>query len=227
MVGTLLRELLERNDRHVDSLDDGHFAAVRDGQHPPVVAMCCPDARVPQTAMWDVDEPGWLFTPSTVGNQVWDSIDGERVVDGSVHYPLAYTGTEVAAVVGHTDCGAVSAALEAVRGADEPAPAGVDKWLRLLAPVIEAGLADDRVEPAADTPLVDQLAEYNVDRQVAFLRERLGTDVTVYGFMYDLHGTYGATDGRAYLVNADGATDPDALRAAVPSTADDHVRRLL
>ncbi len=227
MAETLLAELLERNDRHTTALEDDHFSEVKDGQHPPVVAMCCPDSRVPQTAMWDVDRPGWLFTPSTIGNQVWDRVDGERVIDGSVQYPVAFTGTGVVCVVGHTDCGAVSAALEAARDEGEPAPTGVEKWIRLLTPVIEAGLADDRVDPDADAPLVDQLAEYNVDRQVAFLRERLDADVTVYGFMYDFHGTYGDTDGRAYLVNADGTSDPETLRDAVPAHATEYVRRLL
>jgi len=227
MVETLLRELLERNDRHTAALEEGHFSDVKDGQHPPVVAMCCPDSRVPQTAMWDVDEPGWLFTPSTIGNQVWDRVDGERVIDGSVQYPITFTKTGVVVVVGHTDCGAISAALKAVRNEGEPAPTGVGKWIRLLTPVIEAGLADDRVNPDADAPLVDQLAEYNVDRQVAFLRERLDADITVYGCMYDFHETYGAVDGRAYLVNADGTRDPKALRDTVPAHASKHVRRLL
>lgn len=40
----------------------------------------------------DADEPGWAFTPSTLGNHTWD-----RVAAG-VLYPLVETGTDVAAV---------------------------------------------------------------------------------------------------------------------------------
>jgi carbonic anhydrase len=254
MPDATLRELLERNDRHAASLPDDHFDDVQDGQHPAVVSVCCSDSRVSQEGMWDVDEPGWLFTPSTIGNQVWDRVDGDVVLDGSVCYPMAFTDTEVAVVVGHTGCGAVTAALEAVRadadaegdggdaesgGGDDAdgddhaeeieTPAGVEKWVDMLAPVVEDGLADERVDPEADASLVDQLVEYNVDRQVAYLRESedVPDAVDVYGFVYDFQRVYGDVPGRAYLVNAGGETDPAALRSLVDDTVSDHVRRLL
>ncbi|AGN02415.1 carbonic anhydrase [Salinarchaeum sp. Harcht-Bsk1] len=236
MPDATLADLLDRNDRHVESLQAGYFDDVEDGQSPAVVSMCCSDSRVSQEAMWDVEEPGWLFTPSTIGNQVWDRVDGELVLDGSFCYPMAFTDTEVAVVVGHTGCGAVTAALEAVQGAgdatDEDAdstPAGVAKWVDLLAPVVEDGLDDDRVDPDADASLVDQLVEYNVDRQVAFLQENedVPDSVDVYGFVYDFQRVYGDAPGRAYLVNANGETDRQVLQSQVDEQYADHVQRLL
>ena len=235
-----LQELLERNARHVESLPEGHFADVQDGQEPAVVSVCCSDSRVSQEGMWDVEEPGWLFAPSTIGNQVWDRHGGERVVDGSVLYPIAYTGTRTAVVVGHTGCGAVTAALEAVRGdegsegdggdgGDDETPPGVAKWVDSLVPVVEDGLADERVDSDREAGLVDQLVEYNVDRQVAFLcgSEEVPDDTDVYGFVYDFQRVYGDDPGRAYLVNADGETDADALRERVPADFEEAARRLL
>ncbi|MFB6110851.1 MAG: carbonic anhydrase [Halodesulfurarchaeum sp.] len=215
MTDTTLAELLERNARHVDSLPEAHFAGVQDGQEPAAVSMTCSDSRVPQAGMWSVEEPGWLFTPSTIGNQAWDRRDGELVVDGSLLYPLVATGTEVVAVVGHTGCGAVTAALEAVRGESEELPPGVEKWIELLRPVIEEGLADERVDPDRSVSLVDQLVEYNVDRQVQFLRESktVPESVSIYGFVYDFQSVYGEVPGRAVLVNADGETDLEELQA--------------
>lgn len=237
MPAASLRELLERNDRHVASLADDHFAAVQDGQSPSAVSVCCSDSRVPQADMFDVEEPGWLFSPSTVGNQVWDRVDGERVVDGSVLYPIEYTETGTAVVVGHTGCGAVTAALEAVQQRDSDGgaergdahPAGVAKWVAELVPVVEAGLADGRVREDRDASLVDQLVEFNVDRQVAFLRESedVADDVDVYGFVYDFQGVYGDDHGRAYLVNANGETDVGALREQAPDEFGESVQRLL
>src|SRR6056297_236815 len=235
MPDATLADLLGRNDRHVESLPADYFDDVQDGQSPAVVSVCCSDSRVSQEGMWDVEEPGWLFTPSTIGNQVWDRVDGELVLDGSFCYPMAFTDTEVAVVVGHTGCGAVTAALEAVRadqGGDEDAdatPAGVAKWVDLLAPVVEDGLADDRVDPDADATLVDQLVEYNVDRQVAFLQDSddVPESVDVYGFVYDFQRVYGDAPGRAYLVNAEGETDEAALASQVEDRFEDHVKRLL
>ena len=246
-----LAELLERNARHVDSLSEGYFSAVEAGQEPAAVSVCCSDSRVSQEGMWDVTDPGFLFTPSTIGNQVWDRHDGDIVVDGSVLYPVKHTDTDVILVVGHTGCGAVTAALDAVRrtgdddrtgdvdrsdddrdGADDGraggAP-GISKWINLLVPVVEDGLADDRVDPDGEASLVDQLVEYNVDRQVQFLLESddVPDDETVYGFVYDFQKVYGDERGWTYLVNADGETDPERLRELVPDFRDDHVHRLL
>ena len=236
MPETTLQELLERNARHVESLPEGYFAAVEGGQKPAAVSVCCSDSRVPQQGMFAVDEPGWLFTPSTIGNQVWDVHDGELVVDGSVLYPMVNTETKVTLVVGHTGCGAVNAALAAVRKEQDRGeegrkllPPGIEKWVGLLAPVVEDGLADDRVDADRDVSLVDQLVEYNVDRQVSFLLENddVPNDETVFGFVYDFQGVYEDVRGRAYLVNADGETDTEALRERVPQELSEHVQRLL
>ena len=228
MPDTTLGELLARNARYVDGLPQGYFDDVEDGQEPAAVSVCCSDSRVSQEGMWAVEDPGWLFTPSTIGNQVWDRHDGDLVVDGSVLYPIVHTDTRVTVVVGHTGCGAVTAALEATReGLD--APPGIEKWVELLVPVVESALADDRVDPDRGVGLVDQLVEYNVDRQVAFLRDSddIPDHEDIFGFVYDFQGVYGDVRGRAYLVNADGETDVATLRERVPNEFEDHVERLL
>ncbi len=229
MPETTLAGLLERNRHHTEHCGKDRFTSVQDGQEPAAVSMTCADSRVSQEGMLDVAEPGWLFTPSTIGNQVWDRYESERIVDGSVLYPLVETGTEVAVVVGHTGCGAITAALDAVRGSGHDVPPGVGKWIEELVPVVEAGLADDRVGPDHEVGLLDQLVEYNVDRQIDFLLESedVPETVSVYGFVYDFQGVYGAVDGRTYLVNADGETDPARLRELVPDRASEQVRRLL
>jgi carbonic anhydrase len=225
-----LAELLERNAGHVDSLPEGYFDDVQTGQEPAVVSVCCADSRVSQEGVWEVEEPGWLFTPSTVGNQVWDRYEGEKVVDGTVAYPIEYTGTRTAVVLGHTGCGAVTAALEATRGdGKKDTPRGVAKWIEELVPVIEDGLKDDRVSSEREVSVVDQLVEYNVDRQVEFLlgSDEVPDDASVYGFVYDFQGVYGDEYGRAYLVNANGVTDKEALLDLAPEDYADAVVRLL
>jgi carbonic anhydrase len=226
MSDTTLAELLERNARHTEGLPEGHFDGVERRQEPAAVSVCCSDSRVSQEGMFSVEDPGWLFTPSTIGNQVWDVHDGERVVDGSVLYPIVNTDTRVVAVVGHTGCGAVTAALEAVEEG-EALPPGIAKWVELLVPVVEDGLAELELS-AAEEDAVDRLVEYNVDRQVEFLRESDGVpdSEAVFGFVYDFQAVYGDGPGRVYLVNADGETDPEALRERVPEGFGTRVRRL-
>ncbi|WP_245242744.1 carbonic anhydrase [Natronococcus sp. JC468] len=215
----VLETLLAGNRRHVDSLPDDYFRDVRTGQHPGVVAICCSDSRVPHEHMWGFDHPGAVFTPSNIGNQVWDEDDGERIVDGGILYPIYHTETAVAAVVGHTGCGAVTAAYRVATGGNVPGPQGVDKWVEMLVPVVEEALERGAVDADADEEtVVNQLVEYNVDRQVQFLRDAADVpdDISIYGFVYDFQRIYGDADGRAYLVNVDGETDPAAIRECVP-----------
>jgi len=110
-----LGELLELNERRVQLLPADYFAAVEGSQEPVADSICCADSRVSQEGMWNVTELGWPFLSSTIGNQAWNHYEGERVVDGSLLSPIAYAGAEVALVVGHTGCGAVTAALAAVK----------------------------------------------------------------------------------------------------------------
>lgn len=229
MPEALLTELLERNLRHTEALPSGYFESVQAGQEPAVVSVCCSDSRVSQEGMWDVETPGWLFTPSTIGNQVWDRHKENRVVDGSVLFPMVHTGTRVATVVGHTGCGGVTAALEAVQRGEIDQPPGIGKWVGMLVPVIEAGLEDERIDRDGTVSLVNQLVEFNVDRQVGYLQEsdEVPDEMQIYGFVYDFQGVYGDEGGRAYLVNANGETDVDALRQLVPDQFATWVNRLL
>ncbi|ELZ33013.1 carbonic anhydrase [Halorubrum distributum JCM 9100] len=241
----ILVDLLDRNDDHVAALPSGSFDRQRDGQRPGVVSVCCSDSRVSQEGMFAVEEPGFLFTSGAIGNSVSALVDGERVLDGSVAYPLGHTHTEVLAVVGHTGCGAVDAALTAARTGEFPAEPGVRADVEALLPIVEAGLTDPAVvgeggdvagdragdenaDNDADTSVRDRLVEYNVHEQVAFAREsEEAADATVYGFVYDLHGVYGDRDGAVYLVNADGERDPATLCDLVGEAHADHVATLL
>lgn len=228
MPAASLSELLDRNAQHVNALSDTHFEGVEEQQSPPVVSVCCADSRVSQTGMWDVTDPGWLFTPSTIGNVVWDHNGDNRIVDGSVLYPLRHTDTKTLVVVGHTGCGAITAAYDARGDYEANVPPGIHRRLKLLDPVINAGIVDRRIETADRITAINQLVEFNVDQQIAFLgtQDSVPDDVSCFGFVYDLHGVYGTVPGRTYLVNVDGHTAIDTLQSKVPSAYQDCVRRL-
>ncbi|WP_226482427.1 carbonic anhydrase [Natrinema amylolyticum] len=228
------REILERllagNERHVEALPDGYFADVQTAQHPTVVAICCSDSRVSHEGMWGIERPGAVFTPSNIGNQIWDEDDGERIVDGGILYPIHHTGTDVVAVVGHTGCGAVTAAYRVATGEESPGPQGVDKWVDQLVPVIEEAIESGLIDTDADEEqVINQLVEYNVGYQARSLRDAADVpdDIDVYGFVYDFQGVYGDEPGRTYLVTVDGETDPRALADLVPEGYEATARSLL
>ncbi|WP_339105120.1 carbonic anhydrase [Haloterrigena salinisoli] len=225
-----LEALLAGNERHVEALPEDYFADVQTDQHPTVVAICCSDSRVSHEGMWGIDRPGAVFTPSNIGNQIWDEDDGERIVDGGILYPIHHTGTDVVAVVGHTGCGAVTAAYRVATGEEPPGPQGVDKWVDQLVPVVEEALESGLIDTDADEGrVINQLVEYNVGYQARSLAEadEVPDDVVVYGFVYDFQGVYGDEPGRTYLVTVDGETDPDALADLVPEGYEATARSLL
>jgi len=230
MPSASLETLLERNRRHEEKLPEGHFQGVRAGQEPAAVAVCCSDSRVSQEGMWSVEEPGWLFTPSTIGNLVWDRCDGELAVDGNVLYPIRHTETRTTVVVGHTGCGAITAAYRVVRGESGEEPPGIARRVDLLVPTVERALEEGVVDPELpESEAVNRLVEYHVREAVAFLGDapEVPDEESIYGFVYDFQEVYGDVPGRAYLVSANGETDGETLRDLVPEGFEGWVGTLL
>jgi carbonic anhydrase len=214
-VNRTLVELLEHNTAHATEFAS-RFDGVQDAQRPDAVTVCCADSRVLQDHVWDNDEPGRLFTCGNIGNRVVQRTDAGEVVSGDVLYPLAHTGTELVVVVGHTGCGAVTAAYDDLTGGlDELS--GIEHCLGLLTPRLEAGVAALPAE-ASRTEAVNRLVEYNVDRQVEFLlgSEDVPAHVEVAGVVYDFQDVYSDRRGEAHVINVDGETDVGVLRDEHP-----------
>ncbi|WP_121821441.1 carbonic anhydrase [Halostella salina] len=212
-------DLLRRNADHAAAFHD-RFDDVQDAQHPDAVTVCCSDSRVLQDSMWGNDDPGHVFTVGNIGNRVVQRTADGEAVSGDVLYPIAHTGTETAIVVGHTGCGAVTATYDAITGDIGDEPAGIEHCVDLLKPRLEPGveaLPDDIERTAA----INRLVEYNVDRQVEFLRESddVPDDVSVIGVVYDFQDVYSGQRGEVHVINVDGETDVEQLRDADPEIA--------
>ena len=217
-------ELLEANADHAEQFQS-RFDDVQDSQHPAVVTVCCSDSRVLQDAMWGNDEPGHIFTCSNIGNRVVQRTDAGEVVSGDVLYPIAHTGTDTAVVVGHTGCGAVTATYDALTDGLSDSP-GIEHCIDLLKPRLESGV-EALPEDLSRDEAINRLVEYNVDRQVEFLRESddVPDDTTVVGVVYDFQDVYGGRRGEVHVVNVGGERDADALREAHPEI-DSRIARL-
>ncbi len=216
--------LLEDNLLHVDTFESS-FDAVQAGQHPDVVTVSCSDSRVLQDHVWGNDEPGRIFTCANIGNRVVQRTEAGEVVSGDVLFPIEHTGTEVAIVMGHTGCGAVTGVYEALsNGRSEPA--GIQYCLDLLEGYLAASL-EQLPEGLDHDAAINRLVEFNVDRQVAFL---VGSDdvpetVSVIGVVYDFQDVYPGRRGEVHVINVNGEREVDALRRAHPEI-DQRIHRL-
>lgn len=154
-------------------------------QRPFGVVLACSDSRVPVETLFD-QGLGTLFVIRVAGNIVAPS------QIGSVEFAVERFGTRLVVVLGHSGCGAIAAALEAV------ATPGSQRSRNLLSIV-------ERVRPSVESVLaagrdLDQSAIYrecvraNVRSSVAHLRQGspvleryiLNGEVSIVGGEYDL-----------------------------------------
>jgi carbonic anhydrase len=212
-------ELLAANAEHASAFDD-RFDDLQEAQHPDFVTICCSDSRVLQNQMWNNDQPGRIFLCSNIGNRVRQRTAAGDVVSGDVLYPITHTDTEMAVVVGHTGCGAVTATYDALNDGFTDAP-GIEHCIDLLAsglrPGVEALPAD-----LERTAAINRLVEYNVDRQVDLLLDSddVPAAVDVVGAVYDFQDVYQGQRGEIHVVNVDGERSVETLRASNPAIAD-------
>ncbi|MFB6292438.1 MAG: carbonic anhydrase [Candidatus Nanohaloarchaea archaeon] len=217
-------ELLRSNLEHAKIFQD-RFDSVQDSQEPDFVTVCCSDSRVLQDHMWGNEHPGHVFTCSNIGNRVFQDTGSGLEVSGDVLYPVEHTGTETIVVVGHTGCGAVTAAYRDIRdGLEEPE--GIDHCISLLEDRLEDGV-EKLPEELEENEAVNRLVEYNVDRQVEFLckSKDIPEEVDVVGVVYDFQDVYSGSRGEVHVINIKGENDSAELKDSHPEIQD-RVQRL-
>jgi carbonic anhydrase len=114
-----------------------------EGQRPFAAIVTCADSRVSPTLAFDLDR-GNLFVSRVAGNSV------ETGTLGSTEYAVAVLGVKLVVVLGHSDCGAVKAAIEVASGAESfPADeyGSIGAIVESVVPVVESLPPDRRGLP--------------------------------------------------------------------------------
>ncbi len=174
------------------------------GQHPLAVVLACIDSRAPAELIFDLGL-GDIFSVRIAGNIT------SRKVLGSVEYGCAVAGAKLILVMGHTRCGAVTAAVQMLGSPQTPAAATGCQHVGVILEEIQRS-ADPRVRfdqlsPAERESLVDAVAWSNVERVVRELPRESETlsrlvkegRVAIVGAMYDV-----VTGDLKFLPNAKG-----------------------
>ena len=125
------------------------LADLAKGQHPYATILSCSDSRVPPELIFDAGF-GELFIVRVAGNVV------SPEVAGSLQYAGRHLKTPLFVVLGHTNCGAVAAAVETtLHGARQPSR------IQLLVDSILPGLIDLDLQLTPEAVLA-QAVEANV-----------------------------------------------------------------
>ncbi len=133
-------------------------------QHPFAVILACSDSRVPVQLVFD-EGPGDLFIIRVAGNVA------APTQIGSIEYAVTQLGAQLVVVLGHSECGAVSAALDSL-ARQEPLPsANLEAIVEEIRPALE-GLGEISLDEAVlanvrrsidclktGSPILDQLIE--------------------------------------------------------------------
>lgn len=175
-----LARLREGNARFAEERSSARFtarhrAAVVGGQRPWAVIVGCSDSRVPIEAVFDVGV-GELFVVRNAGHVI------DEAGLASIRFAVEGLGVRTVVVLGHEECGAVSAALA------DSSP----EWLTPLLEHIDVKAVDSSLAPAdSENPLLAAAVDRHVENTVAALRRRLTShgeheSPTVVGAAYRL-----------------------------------------
>jgi carbonic anhydrase len=136
-------------------------AALTAGQAPFAIILGCSDSRVPAEMVFD-QSFGDLFVIRVAGNVVAPSLVG------SVEFAASRFHTRLVVVMGHSQCGAILAALEELQGRAPTESENLRDIVDRVSPSVETVLSIMRDAPAED--LVREAVRANVRASVDHLR---------------------------------------------------------
>ena len=154
-------------------------------QEPFAIVLGCSDSRVPAEFVFDQGF-GDLFVIRVAGNIVAPS------QIGSIEFAASRFGTRLVVVMGHSQCGAVTATLEELQGHATNQSRNLKSIVNRVRPSVEPLLADGRITD--QDALVREAVRANVRASVEDLRhgsellEKLICDIglTIVGAEYSL-----------------------------------------
>ena len=181
-----------RSGRRLTRLLDRQVTATAISQHPLAVVLSCIDSRSPAELIFDLGL-GDIFSVRIAGNVV------SRKVLGSIEYACAVAGAKLVVVLGHTRCGAVTAAVDFLDSKENPHQVtGCQHLGHILGDLqksIEPHIRDLKHLSTADREtFVNAVASRNVSSAVNSLYQRSETlrhlveqeKIAIVGAMYDV-----------------------------------------
>ncbi len=154
-------------------------------EHTYATIVTCSDSRVPVEILFDAGVMD-LFVVRVIGN----ACDAASIA--SMEYGLVHVRTPVLVVLGHTQCGAITAATHAVQGRGHEVAETISPVLKGFEPAVRAAM--EQHPGACGDDLVPHAVEENVRATVAqFLRRSAAArdmvardEARVVGAVYDV-----------------------------------------
>lgn len=190
-VNNFLQSVFNDNTDYVNRIAKEDFKALGEGQKPRATVVSCSDSRI-QSDAYHKSPVNDLFYIRNIGNQIITS-------EGSVEYGVYHLNTPILLIIGHSNCGAIHAAL--------------GDYSKELAPIRHEL---DQLHLPKSTNTNKGVIE-NVNRQVAYALTKFKDKVDkkeliVVGTVYDFRDDYNHGHGRLILINLNGEQDPAKIK---------------
>ena len=184
----VMQRLLEGNQRFVkgDLAHPGRkpddFGPLAGGQRPVAVIVGCSDSRVPPEILFD-QGIGDLFVVRIAGNVVEGAGPS---VKGSIEYAVAELSVPLIVVLGHSQCGAVKAAIKHL-DAHDTLPGGIKDLVALIKPSVarSKNMPGDPLENAIKANVQTGVQRLTTLTPILAPRVKKGT-LKVVGATYEL-----------------------------------------
>ena len=184
----ILKELVAGNQRFMKGTATsprrapGDFLPLAQGQRPEAVIVSCADSRVPPELVFD-QGVGDLFVVRVAGNVV---AKAGPPVKGSIEYGVAELGVSLVMVLGHTECGAVKAAIKHLDDKDA-LPGALGRLVNSIKPAVARakGMPGDFLDNALRANVAIGVEQLRGLQPIVAPAVQSGR-IKVVGAMYDL-----------------------------------------
>lgn len=186
---SFLNNLFEANTEFKFKYNDSFFNEIKNGQNPKITILKCSDSRVQIESFYKTPQ-NEVFIIRNIGNQVINS-------EGSIDFGIEILKTPFLLIVGHSDCGAVTAALNKVKTNFKT----IDKELNNL-DIKSSNIKDAVVE--------------NLNRQISYALNKyndkvVNNELAIIGAIYDFKNDYNLGAGKIILHSINGITDNNII----------------
>jgi carbonic anhydrase len=180
-IDSALQKLIEGNKRYLNGKSihpnqtESHRSEIANNPRPFAIILSCSDSRVPPEIIFDRGI-GDLFVVRNAGNILNDE------VLGSIEYAVDFFGIKLIVVMGHSRCGAVSAA---VQGGEFPGH--IKRLVESIMPAVEKAKCKngDIVQNAVNENIIDVVEKLKFSEPILKQLVNLGK-INFVGACYDM-----------------------------------------
>lgn len=182
---SFLTQLFDTNDEFASLHDESFFAKFHDSQNPKLTILKCSDSRV-QMESFDKTPQNGVFAIRNIGNQV-------VTCEGSIDFGVEVLNTPFLLIVGHSDCGAVTAVVNGVT---------------MNSSCINKELSTIKIKSKTIKEGIIENINFQVERAVQKYQYKIDIDeLVVLGAVYDFKNDFGYGHGRLVLTSVNGISD--------------------